>query len=178
MTRERTCSIAEHHHSCFLNIQLQERSPQAHLPAPALYKAHGDCQVSKHVSCAGLSKPAKSCSQLPGLQEVIQMCLSSNCRLLAVSRRSEGRECYPRRGMVWGTRKRSAPLCGLNNYDPLSPKPNSSQWGRSQYSSCILPSVFSAQAPPAPLALGMLMTASASSVVLNPLRCQCKTESC
>lgn len=125
--------------------------------------------------CLSRLKAVASCL---GLQEVMQMCLSSNCRLSAVSRRSEGRECDPRRDMVWGTRKRPAPLCGLNNYNPLPPKPSSSQWGRSQYSSCILLSVFPAQAPPAPLALGMLMTASASSVVLNPLRCQCKTESC
>lgn len=65
MTSERTCNVAEHH-SCFLNIQFQEWSPQAHLPASALYKARGESWVSKHVNCAGMSKPAQSCKQVPG----------------------------------------------------------------------------------------------------------------
>lgn len=45
VTWERICNTTEHHHNCSLNIQLQEWSPQSHLPARALYKTDEDCQM-------------------------------------------------------------------------------------------------------------------------------------
>lgn len=61
--------IAADHLSCLLNIQLQKWSPQAHHPAPVLYKVRGETRMSEHVNCTGMSKPAQSCSQLPGAAE-------------------------------------------------------------------------------------------------------------
>lgn len=122
---------AEHHRSCSLNIQLQERSPQPHLPA--LYKTDEDCQVCKMwavLDCLASSK-----------QEAVAWGCRRQCKGVAAA--ADCQHCQEEaRGeseISEGTwfrgreRKRSLTICSSNSCDPWFLRAISPKAGRSQY---------------------------------------------